>query len=384
MWLGRAGVWLSLLALAAASGCCYCGTFAYDMKANDAWNALDRGLHGGPTSVDAEQTGVSIQLPVLFDSKLTQTFRPGPSAGPDQVLPERVQPPGMNLPGLRFTCLMHYADSQNRPMPVSCYLAVLAKGGAERTKVKQQLLAAAKKTNPEAAWETVTLEGSALPTERLSFTSTQPFLQQFTHNASEAVEAEGRLDLYLVAGEHANVLVGWRGPVDVAKKVSLFEAAEASVATIKSEKPAGVLPTTPTDSPPTETQNYVQAPDTNVELIPPAGYAPAPLIFGFQKSGTNATIAVAQQANPFSALVNSYSPDALKPYDINVLESEEVTIGDGPGLLLFLQKPDQTYWNLVFGDDSGSHVVTATLADPNDAAEKQALKAALLTVRTKK
>jgi hypothetical protein len=172
----------------------------------------------------------------LFDSKRTKTFRPDAIVDNQPVLPERVQPPGFNLPGLRFTCQMDYADTQGRSLPVSCYLAVLPKGGAERGRVKQQLLEAAKAVNPAAVWEQVTLAGSTLPTERLSVTGMQKFLPSFAHNARDAVETDGRLDLYLVAGDHANVLVGWRSPVDVAEKVNFFDVAEASVASIKSEK----------------------------------------------------------------------------------------------------------------------------------------------------
>jgi hypothetical protein len=76
-------------------------------------------LHNGPTAVDGEQTGVSIQLPILFDSKKTQALRPGAMVGNTPVLPERFQPPGITLPGLRFTCETVYADTQNPWWPAS-------------------------------------------------------------------------------------------------------------------------------------------------------------------------------------------------------------------------------------------------------------------------
>jgi hypothetical protein len=365
--------------LVVASGCCYCGTPFYDLQAHQTWEELERGLHSGPTSVDGDQTGVSIQLPVLFDSKETKTFRPGSEEGNRPIAPERVQPPGLTIPGLRFTCETIYRDDQGRKLPVYCYLAVLPKGSAERTKVKDQLLQAAKAENPTAQWEAAVLEGSSLSAEKLSFSGTQVFMPAGAIDNKQAVETGGRVDLYLVAAEHANVLVGFRAPIDIADRVSLTEAGLASIASIKSEKPAAPISATPDGSGPTG--EFVQAPNTNIELVPPAGFTPAAAISGFEKSGTSSSIAVAPQTHPYEAMVGSYNPDTLKQYNITVVQREDVTVGGAPALLLLLQKPDQTYWNLVFGDASGSYVITATLANQSDEAEKQTLKSALLTAR---
>lgn len=118
-----------------------------------------------------------------------------------------------------------------------------------------------------------------------------------------------------------------------------------------------------------------------MELVPPAGFEPSATISGFEKTGTASNIAVTSRPEPYSAMVNSYADATLKQYNINVLAREEVTIGDQPATLLLLQKPDQTYWNLVFGDDSGSFVVTGTLASAEDLAEKDAMRAAPLSAR---
>ena len=233
----RYGSVLIAIVFVTASGCCYCGTFPYDLKSSETWDELERGLHSGPTSIDKDQTGVTIQLPVAFDSKTTQSFRPGTAVNNVPVITERVQPPGFTLPGLRFVC-----QTPIDGMPMTCYLAVVAKGNAEREKLKEQLLESAKKINPAATWEPVTLEGSTLPTERLSLSGTQKFLPVQLDNANKMIDAEGRLDLYVVAGENANVLVGWRAPLNIAERLSLFKAAEASVASIKSEKPPARSP----------------------------------------------------------------------------------------------------------------------------------------------
>src|SRR5690606_13988732 len=160
------------------------------------------------------------------------------------------------------------------------------------------------------------------------------------------VDTTGQIDLYLVAGEHANVLVGFRAPADVAKRVSLVEAAQASIASSKSEKPTAPVAATPTTGVPTT--GFVQAPNTNIELVPPAGYRASARVSGLEKTGSSASIAVAPQTHPYTAMVGSYSPDTLKQYGITVVEREDVTIGGAPALRLLLQKPEQTYWNLVF------------------------------------
>lgn len=374
----RLSIALSAGLIVTVSGCCYCGTFPYDLQSSATWHELERGLHSGPTSVDQEQTGVTIQLPVLFDSTTTQSIRPGTVVDSALVPNERVQPPGFTLPGLRFVCQAPYDG-----MPVTCYLAVVAKGNAEREKLKEQLLESAKKINPAAAWETVALQGSTLKAERLSLSGQQKFLPIGLNVPNKAIDADGRLDLYVVAGENANVLVGWRAPLDIAQRVSLFEAAEASIASIKSEKPAAPVATTPTETPEGPTGSYVQAPNTPVELVPPEGFTPSAAISGFEKSGTVSNIAVTPRPEPYSAMINSYSDATLKQYNISVLAREEVTIGDQPATLLLLQKPDQTYWNLVFGNDSGSFVVTGTLANANDQTEKDAMRSALLSSRRK-
>jgi hypothetical protein len=371
------------LALAlAVSGCCYCGTPIYDLQVENTWNKLEAGLHSGPTSVDAEQTGVSIQLPVLFDSTTTKTYRPNTMIGDDVIPTERVQPTGFTLPGLRFTCETYYTNSDGQKLPVSCYLAVLAKGAAERTKVKEQLLNAAKAINPESAWEPAEITGSTLKVEKLSLVGEHQFLPPNINDAKQLVEMTAQLDLFLVAGEHANVLVGFRAPSDIAKSVSLTEAEAASIATIKSEKPAAPIVATPA-TPDGQSQSYVLAPNTVIELVPPAGFSASPRVSGFEKADNSSSIAVAPQPHAYEAMTKSYTPDTLKTYGITVVEQETVTLTDGPGLLLLLQKPDQTYWNLVTGDASGAFVITATLGNANDAAEKESLRQALLTVRKK-
>lgn len=370
---------LIALVLVALGGCC--GVSEYEAQARQTWSELEKAVYDEPTPVDAEETGVSIQLPIVFEKKSKHLHALRPEASSEQdLLEQRVQPPSMTLPGLRFTYEMYYRDSQNRRLPVYCYLAVLAPGSKQRRNATSRIENILKSSYPEASWTSETLEDSGLEVEFLSVAGTQQFVPEGASLSRQAIEAPGRLDLYLVATDYANVLVGWRAPVDIAEDVHFFEAARASVGTLQSEEPEGELP----DAPEGQPGNYKQAPGTEVELEPPPGFEPSAAISGFESRDKRASIAVQPQPHPYSAMVRSYSDESLQQFNISVRSREEVTVDGGPATLLLLKNPQQTYWNLVFGDAQGSFVVTATLGDPRNEQQKAALREAILTARRTK
>jgi hypothetical protein len=230
--------------LAGATGCC-CSSSLYDVKAYETWAKLEKGLHSAPTPIE-ESTGVTIQLPILFDPKSTNIlnqrgrFEPGKTEpNVEGFATEGLHPPMVKLPGLRFTYEMFYPDAKGKKWPVYCYLSVLPPGETEANKAKDEIKAAVSEKYPQANWQPVTLEGSKFTTSYLPIGGTQSF---FPENANAAEEAPGKFELYLVSTPHANVLVGFRSQQSVAEALSMDRAAKASIASIKSEKPKQPAP----------------------------------------------------------------------------------------------------------------------------------------------
>jgi hypothetical protein len=241
---------VAAVVLPAIAGCCCMSDapgFSYDKKAYETWAKLERGLNPTPTPVDVEQTGVTIQRPTFFDAQPTNIldsrgrFEPGKQQPITEAFAlDGLQPPMVKLPGLKFTYEMFYPTKDGKKLPVYCYLCTYPPGEAGAADVKNHIQTSVTAAYPQARWQEVKLEGSTFPTWQMSIGGTQAFHPK---EAEKAVEAPGTFELYMVSATHANVLVGFRAPQDVAEQLSLDKAAKASVASIKSEKPA--QPTVP-------------------------------------------------------------------------------------------------------------------------------------------
>ncbi|MCA9267188.1 MAG: hypothetical protein KDA41_01895 [Planctomycetales bacterium] len=370
----RFGLALTALALVQAAGCCCSST--YDDGAYATWKNLERGVYEAPTSIAQDKTGVSIQLPIVFDAKKRVAYQPGGAAERDKL-----QPPQCEIPGLQTTFEMQLLDADRRKMPMYCYVGVVGPTSAERKSALDAILTQIKNVSPEAGWESKTIDGLAQPASKLSVSGSQAFTPG--QAGMKPTDVIGQFDVYVVPAEFATVIVGWRAPVDIAQRVSLFKAAEAAVGTIKSVEPTQQLPEVDPSTGGAPAGDYAVAPGTDVELKPPAGFAPAASVSGYLNSQTQAAIRVNQSPDPYSALVAQYAPERLAANNIVTVATEDATIDGGPAKLLLLKTPDQTFWNLVFGDDKRTFVVTAQLVNPDDDAAKQALRASLLTARKK-
>lgn len=224
-------------------GCCLCASSAYDTQAYVTWKELEEGLHENATPVDADQTGVSIRMPRLFATagqNKAEAFRPDQIIGEDPMNRLHVFPPQVELPGLRFTYEMYAPTAAGKDLPVYSYLAVLPPGDAERDAALAQIqTAVSEQTGAPATWESIDLEGlEPRPARFMSVTGMQEFPGKGSKFNIKGEETVGRLDLYLVSTSHANVLIGWRAPDELAKKFSFFKAAKVAMGTLQSEKVA--------------------------------------------------------------------------------------------------------------------------------------------------
>ncbi len=379
----------ALLPMVLAGGCC-CGSFWYDTQAYMTWAELERGVHGAATPIDEEKTGVSMQLPALFAPAEVKAMRPGGMEDGKRIPDMRLYPSladGENavtikLPGMRFAYEMPFKGEGKNVHTVYCYLCVLPKGESARSETRAEILEAVQTVAPEAQWELdKTLWEEAYSADYLEVSGMQFFGPPAPPGSGQKKTPElGKLALYLVKKEHANVLVGYRGPQKIAEQVSLFKAGEAAVPTITSKQPPKPIEQPEETSQPSG--DYVLAPNTEIELIPPTGYHASNAVNGFQKQGSATKMTVTTQPNPFSATAGTYNDAFFASNNVTVTSREDVTIDGSSGLLLVLTQGDTTECILVFGDEQRSYVINATIADP--AADLEPVKTALKTARKKR
>lgn len=375
-----------------AGGCC-CFTTLYDTGVYATWNELEHGLNAQPPAAvklaGAEQTieeqkGVTIRLPILFDPKVmgTPLMRNAAKAGGEPVEPTRIQPPGLDLPGYYITYEMFYPDGEGKDLPVYCYLGALPKG--ESKEAKEEILKQLKDKYPDAEWTDKTLKGASgegafelVP--GLTVSGPQEFHAKLL---AKPIETPGRMDIYVVPTDHATVIVAWRAPQEIAKRISFFEAAESSVASIKSVKPAEPIAAAP-PSGGQSTGAHVQFPNAEVEIIPPAGFHKNARINGFQKEGSNTQITIRPQQLPAKSLIGGYNEKYFTDNNLIVAQREDITAGDAPAVLWLVERQGGgRFWQYVFGDDKQSFILDGELTEP-DEATKTAVRSSLLTARIK-
>ena len=170
------------LPIVTAAGCC-CGSLTYDMRAYETWDELEASVHAGATPIDQEQTGVSMQLPALFDPTGVASMRPdvlneGNARTETEVFPALISAEKLvivRLPEMRFAYEMGFVrDGHFRP--VYCYLGVLPKGDKARQEAREKILESVHQVQPDASWETgkELLDGNA-KVDYLEVTAAQHF-----------------------------------------------------------------------------------------------------------------------------------------------------------------------------------------------------------------
>ena len=128
-----------------------------------------------------------------------------------------------------------------------------------------------------------------------------------------------------------------------------------------------------------------RVPGTNVNLQPPAGFAPADNFPGFQSAGQQASIMVSQLPAPADVMMKGMTEENLATRGMTLLSSSTEKVNGQDALLLHLAQSaggvDYLKWMLVMGDPQTSYLIVGTF--PKSAGEEvgAAIRAALLTTR---
>lgn len=125
--------------------------------------------------------------------------------------------------------------------------------------------------------------------------------------------------------------------------------------------------------------------DTRITLEPPAGFAPAEHFTGFGQEAALASILVTELRGPFDEVAAALTAERLAAGGMTLLGSDSLTVGGRPGRLLSLtQQVDGVpfeKWVLVFGDSSGTAIVTGAYPQESAATLSEPVRRAVLSAR---
>jgi hypothetical protein len=177
-------------------------------------------------------TPVSLRLPKDFITRL-----PANSANPEgegAMPPERMQPPGFNVPNMRLLCQAILSDERGAPVPVFCHIAAQQKdanGPPLSTTLHEQIKAA----YPDATdWEEVSCEtptiGETVTCKRLEAKGEQNF-QKFGVISPNPMT--GVIETCFYESEGWDVVIVIRVPELIASRVPYVRWARAMCGTLK-------------------------------------------------------------------------------------------------------------------------------------------------------
>ena len=187
-----------------------------------------------PGYTELAGVGGSLRLPVVFDGAVMLEASQLASA------PNRVQPPGIEIPGMRFALEQLIQDPTGMRYPIYVYVAKVD-GESDLEVVKKAIEdKVAAKIQDKANWKKVNLEslnGQATSWEMASFGSAQPF-QALPPNAQapdgfDLQSLEGKLFYYIRATEGGVNILAWRYPSQIADQIGFPAAVDASMGTLR-------------------------------------------------------------------------------------------------------------------------------------------------------
>ena len=178
--------------------------------------------------------GNSIRIPAVFEG--AKSLQMNQLA----TMPNRVQPPGIEIPGMRFALEQLIQDPTGTQYPIYVYVANVdgeSDVEAVKTDINEKV---AEKIQDRPNWKKVNLEslnGQATTWEMASFGSAQPF-QALPPNAQppqgyDLQTLEAKLFYYVRATEGGVNIMAWRYPSQIADQLGFPAAIDASMGTLR-------------------------------------------------------------------------------------------------------------------------------------------------------
>lgn len=135
-------------------------------------------------------------------------------------------------------------------------------------------------------------------------------------------------------------------------------------------------------------QNYTPVRGTRVSLIKPQGFTEAQNFSGFRQNDTGSAIIVTEIPAPYSQVAPGFTPENLKARGMYLIGQKKLTIDGHSGQLLQVTQVAylKTFikWIVVFGDETETITIVASLPQEMKNALSEPLKTAILSAKWQK
>jgi hypothetical protein len=216
---------IACVALAAAA----CGRGEYESRMEETLQSVYKGSEfnelGAPVAIPG--TGFKVRLP----KQMNVTLQPGSADA------RRVQPAGVNLPGLKLTYEGYVNDAEGGKWSYYCYLATT---GADRKEATLNLLrSSVSKTlgNVDGYSEVScsTSDGRTIAWQQLSGSGPQPFYYVTPDGQETYVDqVDGELKVYLREEGDQIIFIAWRVPASIKPHTQVDKLAPMVAGSLKS------------------------------------------------------------------------------------------------------------------------------------------------------
>jgi len=174
-----------------------------------------------------------LRLPLLIDDYATSLTKTSKDNAGDRIDPRRVQPPGITIPGFRYSYeKFEELGGRNSEQPLYVYFGSVP-GSDPIKKVTGSMLSGARKISRNVNWteaELDTPERGKLKFQKLSVPGVQDF--EFNPKGGQIEKKKGLLEIYVHSTKEHHIIIGFRAPDAVAEKTKLFDLVPFSLGTL--------------------------------------------------------------------------------------------------------------------------------------------------------
>ena len=227
---GRFGL-VAMVLLATTLGC---GQGEYEAAMNDSIKGIAfdsnfiQGLSADPAEIIKDVA--ELRLPAFIDNFATSLTMTSKDNAGDLIDPRRVQPPGIKIPGFRFSYeKFEQLGGRNTDQPLYVYFG--SRPGNEPIKsVTGPILQGARKIRKNINWTTEELDTpdrGRLKFQKLSVKGIQDF--EFDPRGGQIEKKAGQLDIYVHSTPEHHIIVGFRTTDAIAEMTKMFDLAPFSL-----------------------------------------------------------------------------------------------------------------------------------------------------------